>query len=92
MRLLSSILQRRLENLLINFIMINILIIIVIIVINIILTNFVMNIITEITIYQEFSPLSPAPLTSSRSMDWGPGFEDQHDNITISRWVNFGQR
>merc|ERR1712037_208892 len=34
---------------------------------------------------QEFSPLSPAPLTSSRSMDWGPGFEDQHDNITISR-------
>merc|ERR1712088_780578 len=30
---------------------------------------------------QEFSPLSPAPLTSSRSMDWGPGFEDQHDNI-----------
>merc|ERR1712212_807260 len=34
---------------------------------------------------QEFSPLSPAPLTSSRSMDWGPGFKDQHDNITISR-------
>merc|ERR1712110_1390100 len=34
---------------------------------------------------QEFSPLSPAPLTSSRSMDWGPGFEDQHDNISISR-------
>jgi len=34
---------------------------------------------------QEFSPLSPAPLTSSRSMDWGPGFEEQHDNITISR-------
>merc|ERR1719322_1254053 len=28
---------------------------------------------------QEFSPLSPAPLTSSRSMDWGPGFEEQHD-------------
>ena len=37
--------------------------------------------------HQEFSPLSPAPLTSSRSMDWGPGFEEQHDNITISRFL-----
>ena len=38
---------------------------------------------------QEFSPLSPAPLTSSRSMDWGPGFEsDQHDNINISRFIH----
>ena len=39
--------------------------------------------------YQEFSPLSPAPLTSSRSMDWGPGFEDQHDNISISRYYQY---
>ena len=38
---------------------------------------------------QEFSPLSPAPLTSSRSMDWGPGFEDQHDNISISRYYQY---
>ena len=44
-----------------------------------------------IIIVQEFSPLSPAPLTSSRSMDWGPGFEDQHDNITISRLVKGDQ-
>jgi len=35
---------------------------------------------------QEFAPLSPAPLTSSRSMDWGTGPEErvQHDNIQLS--------
>jgi hypothetical protein len=41
---------------------------------------------------QEFSPLSPAPLTTSRSVDWGrerpPGEEPldllQHDNIFLA--------